>query len=96
MGNRKEKSEEVEAKCRQVYDPINGEYDPRKRRVTDLQEYLPKPLDIIDEAKIEARRAMHSKVYEEYRQKNCDKNDDQKTNLDEKEARGIKKRSRRE
>ena len=73
MENRKEKSEEVEAKCRQVYDPINGEYDPRKRRVTDLQEcdrvYLPKPLDIIDEANIEARRAMHSKVYEEYRQK---------------------------
>ena len=99
MEKRKELNEELEAKSRQVYDPINGEFDPRRRRVTDLQEcdrvYLPKPLDIVNEANIEARRAMHSKVYEEYRQRNCDKNDEQKTNLEENEARGIKKIQKR-
>ena len=99
LEKRKESNEEEEAKSRQVYDPINGEFDPRRRRVTDLQEcdrvYLPKPLDVIDEANIEARRAMHSKVYEDYRKKHCDKDDDQKTNLNENEARGIKKIQKR-
>ena len=99
METRKEETEELEAKCRQVYDPIAGEFDPRKRRVTDLQEcdrvYLPKPLDIIDEANIEARRSMHSKIYENYRLKHCDKNDEQKTNLEEKEAKGIRKIQKR-
>ena len=42
------KSEEIMALSRQTYDPIEGVYDDRKRRVTDLQEcskvFLPKPL----------------------------------------------------
>ena len=28
--DRKEESEELEDKCRQVYDPIAGEFDPQK------------------------------------------------------------------
>ena len=33
-----DKNEELDAKSRQVYDPLSGVYDDRKRRVTDLVE----------------------------------------------------------
>ena len=46
---------EIEARSRQVFNPVDKEYDERKRRVTDLKECnrvtLPKPLPASEEAK---------------------------------------------
>ena len=66
----KEKSEEQDAKSRMIYDPENLTYNDHNRRVTDLAECtrvtLPKPLPIQEEAKIELRREVHSKIFDEY------------------------------
>ena len=36
--NEEERREEDEARCRQVFDPVERVFDDRKRRVTDLDE----------------------------------------------------------
>ena len=73
---------ELEARGRQVFDPVKGVYDERKRRVTDLKECnrvtLPKPLPAIEEAKIELRRDIHINIYDKYRNEFCKKNGEQK------------------
>ena len=96
---KKDTEDEEDAKSRQIYDPIEGVYDPRKRRVTDLDECdrvtLPKPLSVIDEANIEARRAIHTRVYNEYIEEFCDKNGEQKPNVTKSESEGIKKIQKR-
>ena len=91
--------DEEEAKSRQTFDPVRKVYDDRKRRVTDLQECsrvtLPKPLPTKEEALIEMRREIHGKIYEEYRQEFCSKEGDQKPNLTEAEAAGLKSLQKR-
>ena len=52
---------------------------------------MPRPLPERQEAYIEIRRGVHSKIYEEYRQEFCNKKGDQKPNLTEQEQRGLKK-----
>ena len=60
MRRRMRRREEDEARCRQVFDPVEGVFDDRKRRVTDLDECnrvtLPKPLPVNEEALLELRR----------------------------------------
>ena len=94
-----EKEVEEDARSRAVYDPIEKVFDPRKRRVTDLDTCdrvtLPKPLSVVEEAQIEMRRSLHSNVYDEYRKEFCDKNGDQKPNITEEESKGIKKIQKR-
>ena len=72
------KSEEIMAQARQPYDPVGGTYGDWKRRVTDLKECakvtLPKPLPPAYEAAIEMRRCAQEKIYEKYRDRNCNKN----------------------
>ena len=72
-----------------------GIYDDRKRRVTDLKECakvtLPKPLPPEYEAAIEMRRSAQEKIYEKYRDKNCNKNGEQKSNLTKGEYKEIGK-----
>ena len=55
-----EKIEEEEAKCRQVFNPIEKTFDYRKKRATDLKENtcvtLPKPLPTTDEACMDTNR----------------------------------------
>jgi hypothetical protein len=91
--------DEEEAKSRQTFDPVRKVYDDRKRRVTDLQECsrvtLPKPLPTKEEALIEMRQEIHGKIYEEYRQEFCSKEGDQKPNLTEAEAAGLKSLQKR-
>ena len=62
-----EKIDEIEAKSRQIFDPVNKMYDKRKRCVTDLPECsrvtLPKPLVARDEALIEIRRDVIGKIF---------------------------------
>ena len=93
------KADEVMAMARQPYDPVGGVYDDRKRRVTDLRECskvtLPKPLPPQYEAAIEMRRNAQQKIYEKYREKNCNKNGEQKSNLTKSEKEGIKKLGKR-
>ena len=78
-----------------IYDPETLTYNDHNRRVTDLQECtrvtMPKPLPVQEEAKIELRRELHERIYEEYRKEFCTDRGDQKTNLREDEIRGIKK-----
>ena len=57
--------EKIEAESRQVFNPIEMNFDLRKKRVTDLREnsrvILPKPLPINQEALISLRREMYNK-----------------------------------
>ena len=89
-----ENCEEIEARCRQVFDPETKEYDARRRRVTDLQECsrvtLPKPLSAENEAKLELRKATQMEIFKEYLAKNTDKKNDQKSNLTRQEQEGLK------
>ena len=95
----KEKSEEQDAKSRMIYDPENLTYNDHNRRVTDMDECsrvtLPKPLPIQEEAKIEIRREMHSKIFNDYVKEFCNERGEQKSNLREEEQKGIKKLQKR-
>ena len=86
--------EELEARCRQVFDPETKEYDARRKRVTDLQECsrvtLPKPLSAENEAKLELRKATQMEIFKEYLAKNTDKKNNQKSNLTRQEQEGLK------
>ena len=85
---------EMEARTRQVFNPVEKEYDERKRRVTDLKECsrvtLPKPLPAAEEAKIELRRNIHTEIYENFRKENCNKAGEQRSNLTREEQEGLK------
>ena len=85
---------ELEARTRQVFDPVEKKYDERRRRATDLKECsrttLPKPLPANEEAKIEIRKEIHRDIYDRYRRENCDKFGNQKSNLSKEEQKGLK------
>ena len=89
----KEAVEEAEATSRQIFDPIKKEYDDRRRRATDLKECsrvtLPRPLGVTNEAMIEMRRAQHTKAFRVFRERNCGKNGEQKSNLSDEEQEGL-------
>ena len=93
------KAEEIMAKSRQVYDPVEGIYDDRKKRATDLQECskitLPKPLPPEYEAALEMRRNAQNKIYNKYIEKNCNKKGEQTSNLTKSEKEGIRKLAKR-
>ena len=82
----------------EIFDPQEKLYDDRKRRVTDLKECnkitLPKALPAKDEALIEMRREVISKIYKDYRDKNC-KKDQQESNLTENERKGLESLQKR-
>ena len=85
---------EMEARSRQVFNPVDKTYDERKRRATDLKECnritLPKPLPPTEEAKIDIRREIHKKIYDKYREENCSKSGEQRSNLTREEQEGLK------
>ena len=95
----REKAEEIMARSRQNYDPIEGVYDDRKRRVTDLAEcskvHLPRPLPPEYEACIEMRRNAQQKIYNNFVENNCNKKGEQRSNLTRSEKEGIKKLGKR-
>ena len=70
----KEIIDEISAETRQVYDPVKNSLDMRKRRTTDLKEnakiYLPKPLPVKEEAKIEVRRERYNQIFKTYKEEN--------------------------
>ena len=71
MKRKEEENEIEEARTRLVYDSENRRYDERKQRVTDLKEcsriFLPKPLDVNQEAHLEMRREAHKRISEAHR-----------------------------
>ena len=83
--NRRKVMDEHEAESRQVFDPVKGVFDNRKRRVTDLKEcnrvFLPKPLEAEQEAMFEVRRSTQRRIYNQCRDENCNKFGDQRSNL---------------
>ena len=85
----REKMEEQEAICRQVFNPLEKTFDFKRKRTTDLKEnsrvMLPKPLPTSWEAGMETRRRSHLSMFNTYKEKNCNKFGDQKTNLTEME-----------
>ena len=89
-----EESEEMDAKNRQVYDPIDKNYDSRRRRVTDLKECsrvtLPKPLKPQEEANLEIRKRTQLEIFRKYKRKNCNKNGEQESNLTQEQKQGLK------
>ena len=88
-----ERKEEEEARTRQIFDPISGIYDDRKRRATDLDECarvtLPKPLPVTEEALIELRRGIHAKIHRTFLL-DFTKRGEQIENLTEEETRGLR------
>merc|ERR1712121_594576 len=90
---------ELEAKSRQVFNPMEKTYDERKRRVTDLRECnrvtLPKPLLEIEEAKIEIRRGLHTEIFNNYRKEHCTKDGRQRSNLTKEEEEGLRSLEKR-
>ena len=87
------KREEEDSKLRQTFDPIKKIFDSRRRRVTDLDECarvtLPKPLKILDEASIEIRRSIQTKIFQDYLKEKTS-NGEQISNLSPQEIRGLK------
>ena len=87
-----ERLDELDAQCRQIFDPVEKTFDDRKRRVTDLKECsrvtLPKPLKEKDEALIEIRRGVMGQIYQNYRDANC-KKDEKQSNLSKNEIDGL-------
>ena len=95
----KEQQEELEAEARMVFNPREGVYDSRKRRVTDLKECarvtLPKPLTDDEESKLEVRKRFQKEVFEKYRRENTNKYGEQKSNLTKTEQKGLKSLKKR-
>ena len=91
----REENEIEEAESREVYNPIMKTFDMQKQRVTDLDHnayvILPKPQSVDYEAQLEMRRQKYRETFNEYREQNCNKEGQQKSNLTKQEARGIKK-----
>ena len=89
---REEREEEEEALARQTFNPISKEYDDRKRRVTDLAECnritLPQPLPVEEEALIEIRRNLHSKISDKHFEEKTE-NGEQIPNLSAPQKRGL-------
>ena len=85
---------EIEARTRQVFDPVERTFDERRRRVTDLRECnrvtLPKPLPATEEAKIELRRDLHKNIFDKFRKENCDRKGEQESNMTREEQEGLK------
>ena len=78
---------------------MNKEIDQRKRKVTDLKGnskiYLPKPLAANKEANISLRRDRYHEIFHKYKQENCNKSGEQKSNLTFQQRKGLKKLSKR-
>ena len=93
-----EEAQEVDARSRQVFNPVEKVYDSRRRRVTDLKECsritLPKPLHTDEEATMEVRRKSQQEVFKEYMKKYT-KNGNQETNLSDQEQAGLKSLQKR-
>ena len=87
-------NQEIDAKGRQVFDPVEKIYDSRRRRVTDLKECsripLPRPLSTDQEATLELRKRTQLEVFSEYMTKYTDKNGRQESNLTQEEEAGLK------
>ena len=85
----REKMEEEEARSRQVYKPLEKTFDYRLKRTTDLKEnsrvMLPKPLPTSEEAGMDTRRRTHMSTFNNYKEANCNKWGNQKSNLKENE-----------
>ena len=94
-----QEEQELEAKTRQVFDPLEKVYDSRKRRVTDLRECsritLPRPLSPEDEAVLKTRKRSQMEIFREYIAKNTNKKGDLKSNLTDEENEGLKSLQKR-
>ena len=91
--------EDLEAKTRQVYNPIEDTYDSRKRKVTDLKECsritLPRPISPDEEAALEIRKNSQMKIFKEYCKENTNKKGEIKSNLTRQEPMGLKSLQKR-
>ena len=90
----KDEIKEMEAKERQVFDPVNRKYDARKRRVTDLKECiritLPGPLSPEEESNLEVRKRSQQEIFEKYRKENTNSRGEQESNLTKQEKSGMR------
>ena len=95
----KDHYDELEAEARQPFNPVKKSLDMRCRKVTDLKEnskiYLPKPLEIKEEAKISIRQERFEKIAKDYIEEKCTEKGEQETNLTQSQKRGISKINKR-
>ena len=95
----KKQLEEEEALNRSPFDPLQGELDLRKRKVTDTSEnsriYLPKPLPVQDEANINVREQTYQSIFQSYYNSECNEKGKQQSNLSKIEMTGLAKLKKR-
>ena len=87
--------DEIEAGVRIPFDPLRKELDLRKRKVTDSRMnskvFLPKPISIKEETKINLRESCYQKVFDDFVREKCDKSGRQPPNLSQQQMKGISK-----
>ena len=90
-----ELSEKLDSEARRFYDPIAKVFDHGKKRATDLPENskvnLPKPCDAATESSIELMKTKIMEVFRKYRAEHCNERNEQRSNLNKKEQRGLRK-----
>ena len=88
-----EQMEMLEAEERQVFDPVSLTFDYSKKKATDLKENksvkLPSPNTPHTESSIEILKNKMMEAFRDYRDKNCNKKGEQKTNLTRSEKAGL-------
>ena len=94
----KEKNEIIsDARERQIFNPINKEFDYSKRRVTDLGEnnkvYLPKICEVKEESEIEVMRNIILEEYKNYKKDVIDKKVNEMKEKDPEKIERIKLRN---
>ena len=94
-----EETDKVDAESRQTYDPITKHFDHGNKRATDCPENkkvtLPKNVDNFSEGALELIKNSVTKLFHEYRAKNCTEIGDQETNLTAQEQKGLRKLQKR-
>ena len=84
----------IEARTRQVFNPETNDVNMGRLKVTDVKYnsrvVLPKPLEAAKEAMVAVRAVEWAKVRMEYKTEFVNKDDEQKSNLDAREKRGVK------
>ena len=94
-------AEKMELQSRETFDPVQKQFDFRKKRATDVKTnqriYLPEPRPLNEEAELSVRNDIWEDVVKKYLAENCDEDGIIQTgcNLSESEKRGLKKLKKR-
>ena len=94
-----EEEEVWQAAARQVFDPVEKEFDMRRMKATDCKHntrvILPKALEPRSEAMMEVRMSEWMKIFSKYKTEKCDEEGQQESNLTAAQKKGMTKLRKR-